>query len=94
MMDDSIYQTEDEAKHKNINKFLPHARILLCQFHVLKAVGRYTNSEDPPAAESLLRKCLEAQTECNLILYSSQLMNMGPVDPISCITHCRSRGIT
>ncbi len=45
-MDDSIYQTEvvlldqEEAEHKNINKFLPHAWILLYQFYVLKAVGR------------------------------------------------------
>ncbi len=52
LMDDSIYQTEvvlldqDEAKHKNVKKFRPHARILLCQFHVLKTVSRYTNSEE------------------------------------------------
>ncbi len=52
LMDDSIYQAEvvlldqDEAEHKNIKKFLPSARILLCQFHVLKAVSRYINSEE------------------------------------------------
>ncbi len=56
-MDDYIYQTEvvlldqKEAEHKNIKKFLP--RIWLCQFHVLKAVVRYTNSEDPQDAASL-----------------------------------------
>ncbi len=84
LMGDSIYQTEvalldqEGAEHKNIKKFLPRARILLCQFHVLKAVGPNTNSEDPQAAASLLRECMEAQTECDFILYSSQLMNMGP----------------
>ncbi len=76
LMDDSSYQSEavlldqEEAEHKNIKKFLPHARILLCQFHVLKTVGHYTNSEDPQATASLLRKCMEAQTECEFILYS------------------------
>ncbi len=68
LMDDSIYQTEvvpldqEEVEHKNIKKFLPHARILLCRFHVLKAVGRYTNSEAPQTAASLLRKCMELPT--------------------------------
>ncbi len=84
LMDDSSYQTEavlldqEEAEHKNIKKFRPRTRILLCQFHVLKAFGRYTNSEDPQAAASLLQKCMEGQTECNVIFLSCQLMNMGP----------------
>ncbi len=75
-MGDSIYLTEvvlldqEGADDKNIKNFFPHARILLWQFHVLKTVGPYTHSEDPQAAASLLRKCMEAQTECEFILYS------------------------
>ncbi len=69
---------------------------MLCQFHVLKAVGRYTNSEAPQAAASLLQKCMEGQTECHLLQLPTNEYGSADQgqDPISCITHCRYRSIT
>ena len=76
---------KEEAEHDNIRRFLPDARILLCQFHAVEAFKRKKDLESRGAAVALFKRALYAKTEGRFLSIVGRLINLGPETKVTSV---------
>ena len=75
---ETVVLNKDIKEHNAIRQYLPHVRILLCQWHVTRAVEpqirKYVSSDKVDYMKTLFRQCIYAESEAAFVAIVDQLI--------------------